>query len=83
MVTWEMCSILHYYVHAVADPGFPRGSPTPDFGLKAYYLRRFVKNCMEMKEIGLRGEAHVPGTLGSNDGMDLEQFWTLPDIPGN
>ena len=32
------------------------GTPTPKFGAKTYYLRRFfAEDCMKMKEIGPKG----------------------------
>ena len=41
----------------VVDPEFPRwGLPTPEFGVKTYYLGKiFAKNCIKMKEIGPTG----------------------------
>ena len=44
------CSVLDFLTSAVADPGFSRGAPIPEWGAK-----NMPKNCMKMKEIGLRG----------------------------
>ena len=40
---------------------FPEGAPTPELGMKRHYLVKFfLKNCMEMKEIGPGGHASLP-----------------------
>ena len=38
---------------------FPRGAPTPK---SAIIFQFFAENCMKMKEFGLPGGAHIPGT---------------------
>ena len=41
----------------MANPGFPRGAPTPKVDIKSYYFfsHFFPKNCMKLKEFGPRG----------------------------
>ena len=37
---------------SVVDPGFPRREPTPEFGVKTYYLARYLaKTSWKWKEL--------------------------------
>ena len=46
--------------NVVADPGFPRGGCVNSQGgyTNLLFLKIFAKNCMKMKEFGLRGGRH-------------------------
>ena len=48
---------------SVADPGLPRGVPTPKGRCQSIAQPIFLKNCIEMKDTGPGGGAYVENCL--------------------